>query len=91
MTTPMPEPVGWANHNTLTGQERITRMPVQSLQPGIYRHTKLYNEDQMEAYAAAKVREALEGAAMLAMSSHPDTTPSWIAGKIRRLIPSTPA
>lgn len=36
------EPAAWISHNTLTGREHIGRLPVQSLQPGVYKHTKLY-------------------------------------------------
>lgn len=93
----MPEPVGWVNHNVLTGAERTTRLPIQSLQPGVYRHTKLYNEEQMEAYANAMVREALERAAGI-IRANAEACDSGTrimlranAEAVLALIPSTPA
>lgn len=39
----MPQvPVAWISFNVLTGQECFGRMPIQSLQPGAYKHTPLY-------------------------------------------------
>lgn len=39
---PAQEPVAWISYNVLTKSERIERLPVQSLQPGVYKHTPLY-------------------------------------------------
>lgn len=36
------EPVAWISYNVLTKKEQIGRMPIQSLQAGVYKHTPLY-------------------------------------------------
>jgi hypothetical protein len=49
----LPEPAGWASRNVLDGKTRFEKLPVQSLQPGVYEHTQLYTADQMREYARA--------------------------------------
>lgn len=58
----LPEPAAWVSRCVLTQKERIGRLPVQSLQPGAYKHEKLYTSDQMDAYARAAVAAALSSA-----------------------------
>jgi hypothetical protein len=41
------EPYAWSSFNTLTQKERIERLPVQSLQTGVYKHTPLYTRAQL--------------------------------------------
>lgn len=37
-----PEPDYWISYDVLSKKERIEKLPIQSLQPGIYKHTPLY-------------------------------------------------
>ena len=36
------EPVAWISHNNLTGRDTYGKLPVQSLQAGVYSHTPLF-------------------------------------------------
>lgn len=45
----MPEPAAWISFNVLTQKEMIYRTPIQSLQKGVYQHSKLFSEEQMQA------------------------------------------
>jgi hypothetical protein len=38
------EPDAWISHDRATGKDRYDRLPLQSLQPGLYAHTPLYKE-----------------------------------------------
>lgn len=53
----LPEPAAWVSFNVLTQKESIGRLPVTSLQPGVYQHSKLYSADQVSALLAAKQEE----------------------------------
>jgi hypothetical protein len=58
---PASEPVAWISYDTLTKKERIGRLPVQSLQPGVYKHTPLYaTPPAAEASAQTGVQSAPE-------------------------------
>lgn len=50
-----PEPSAWVNFNVLTQKERLDRLPITTLQPGVYQHKKLYSEEQMRAYALSAI------------------------------------
>lgn len=59
-TVTQQEPVAWISYNVLTEQERFGRMPVQSLQPGVYKHTPLYAAmPTTEALSDEQILEAL--------------------------------
>jgi len=66
----LPEPSAWGSLNVLTQKERIDKLPITALQPGVYQYRKFYDESAMRAYAtealaaeraeAVRVREALK-------------------------------
>lgn len=43
----LPEPFGWLSHNVLTRKTFFGNMPLQSLQPGVYKHIKAYTRSQV--------------------------------------------
>lgn len=49
-------PVAWISHNVLTGKSFYGNLPMQSLQPGVYRHTKLFDRPTSEHYLLSVVR-----------------------------------
>lgn len=51
----LPEPTAWGNFNVLTQKETFGRMPITALQPGIYKHRKLYDESAVFVYALAAI------------------------------------
>ena len=57
---PLPEQAWWLSHDVLAQKNRIDKLPVQSLQPGAYQHTKLYTADQLQAYAATLIARVAE-------------------------------
>ena len=40
---PDAEPVAWISHCVATGRDMYGALPIQSLQPGAYKHTPLYS------------------------------------------------
>lgn len=66
------EPVAWISYDTLTGKERIDRKPIQSIQPGVYKHTPLYDAPALQAMPAdAKDLENLLRELMACSSADP--------------------
>jgi len=49
----LPEPTWWLTHDVLTKRNRIDRMPIQSLQPGVMQHTAMYTADEVAAHLRA--------------------------------------
>ena len=49
----MPEPTAWRTYDNLLKRARYNAMPITSMQPGIYSHTRMFTEDQMYAYVDA--------------------------------------
>lgn len=70
---PLPEPSAWVSLNVLTQKSRIDPLPVQSLQPGLYKHTQAFAADQMQAYALAAI--AGQGDAWQPIETAPMYTP----------------
>lgn len=101
----MPEPVAWITRTKTIGpdygKESFGKLPVQSLNPLTYEHEPLITTEQAEAYADARVREALLEAYRsmqeLHMSLMNDATPyvhpariaNFAANRISALIPTT--
>ena len=56
------EPTAWISQNTMTGVDRYARVPIQSLQPGVYKHTPLYCIDPETIRALLAERDALREA-----------------------------
>jgi hypothetical protein len=52
VTGELPEAFAWATTRVVDGKVFYEKLPIQSTQPGFYKHTKLYTADQMRAYAA---------------------------------------
>lgn len=74
----MPEPVAWWNPR----KDNASTDPV-------HRHNdsfkSLITTEQAEAYAQARVNEALDEAVKIAETMHPDTSPLWVGAAIHRL------
>lgn len=99
----MPEPVAWLIYSPAANHKHATTENVETkrLSDGsvVYTSSPLVMASEMEAYAAAKVREALEEAAEVAescvcsccCSDDQKFTAQDAAQRIRALIPSTPA
>lgn len=83
MKTKMPEPVAYFIVDSGTGAFHEVH-PDYKEDDDVF---GVYGDLQMEAYANARVREALEEAVDLAMNAHPDTPPTWIAAFISNMIP----
>ena len=49
----LPEPTAWRTYDNLLKRARYNAMPITSMQPGIYSHTRMFTEDQMYAYVDA--------------------------------------
>lgn len=49
----LPEPTAWRTYDNLLKRARYNAMPITSMQPGIYSHTRMFTEDQMRAFADA--------------------------------------
>lgn len=49
----LPEPTAWRSYDNLLKRVRYNAMPITSMQPGIYSHTRMFTEDQMYAYVDA--------------------------------------
>ena len=54
----LPEPTWWLTHDVLTKRNRIDRMPIQSLQPGVMQHTAMYTADEVAAILADREKRA---------------------------------
>lgn len=50
---PLPEPTAWRTYDNLLKRARYNAMPITSMQPGIYSHTRMFTEDQMRSYVDA--------------------------------------
>ncbi len=49
----LPEPTAWRTYDNLLKRARYNAMPITSMQPGIYSHTRMFTDDQMYAYVDA--------------------------------------
>ncbi len=49
----LPEPAAWVSFDVLSQKERLDRLPITSIQPSVYKHGKLFDENQMRDYATA--------------------------------------
>ncbi len=54
----LPEPDAWLSHDNITGKDHYDKLPVQSMQPGVYAHQRLYAEETVRAAIDAAVAEA---------------------------------
>lgn len=85
----LPEASAWVNFNVLTQKESIGRLPITSLQPGVYQHKRLYSEEQMTAHAIAaiaaknaeaeRLREALAPFAKISINGPGEIVPNGYA------------
>lgn len=49
----LPEPTAWRSYDNLLKRARYNAVPITSMQPGIYSHTRMFTDDQMRAYVDA--------------------------------------
>lgn len=74
----LPEPTAWRTYDNLLKRARYNAMPITSMQPGIYSHTRMFTEDQMYAYVDAD-REMRAAQAAPQPVEHP-----WVASDTMR-------
>lgn len=74
----LPEPTAWRTYDNLLKRARYNAMPITSMQPGIYSHTRMFTEDQMYAYVDAD-REMRAAQAAQQSVEHP-----WVASDTMR-------
>src|SRR5688572_11762083 len=86
----LPEPSAWVSLNVLTQKASVGKLPITSLQPGVYQNTKVFSEDQMHAYASAAVSAHEAEVARLRLDaeryqwlrkSHPDDDAGSVVSK----------
>ena len=68
----LPEPTAWRTYDNLLKRARYDAMPITSMQPGIYSHTRMFTEDQMYAYVDADRAMRAEQAAHAAVAAPDD-------------------
>ena len=68
-----PEPVAWISHDVVTGVDRYDRLPIQSIQPGRYKYTRLYDAGTL---AAEYRRGVLDGKYVAESEAELNTPPA---------------